>query len=346
MTVYSAREIFDYALAAGFEPHDAATWTAIALAESGGRTNALNDKGEHSVGLWQINVGAGVRENIWGNLNDPAVNARAAYDISGHGHNMSPWTTTHDSNSGTAHDYRHYMAEVESATGVRGNWAGVAGYGTGQRDPVFSETPLDPPSPGSDQIDPGASLDAVDSDHDGLTDQFERFAGLKVHNADSDHDGLSDAFEALRSHTDPLSKDTDHDGRSDALEYATGTDAGRLPGIAGVVGTGKFAHLERDGVSDHDHDGLSDFYERQAGLDPHAADTDHDGLTDSLETTLGTDPHTLDTDHDGLSDGTEVRFGSDPLHPDAGDGSPLPAMLPDPTDDLHDAAGGGELHVG
>ena len=84
-----------------------------------------------------------------------------------------------------------------------------------------------------------------------------------------------------------------------------------MPGIAGVVGTGKFAHLERDGVRDRDHDGLSNFYERQIGTDRKSADSDHDQFSDSLEVSLGTDPTSLDTDHDGLADGTEVQFGSD-----------------------------------
>ena len=61
MPVLSIREIYEAAREAGFTPHQAVTWTAIAMAESGGRTGALNDKGEHSIGLWQINVASGVR---------------------------------------------------------------------------------------------------------------------------------------------------------------------------------------------------------------------------------------------------------------------------------------------
>ena len=37
MTVYTAQEIFDFAREAGFAPDQAATWTAIALAESAAR---------------------------------------------------------------------------------------------------------------------------------------------------------------------------------------------------------------------------------------------------------------------------------------------------------------------
>ncbi|HEY7042100.1 MAG TPA: hypothetical protein VH419_00370, partial [Nocardioidaceae bacterium] len=169
--------IYQAARTAGFTPEQATTWTAIALAESGGNTGALNDHGEYSMGLWQINVGPGVRDNVWGNLNDPVTNARAAYAISHHGTDMRPWTTTHDSNQGTSADYRTYLSQVEAVTGVQGDDRGVGGY----------DSPLPPPLPSSgdpglvqpstltdtltyDQIDggmlPGAN---VDTDLDGLT---------------------------------------------------------------------------------------------------------------------------------------------------------------------------------
>jgi hypothetical protein len=93
-TTLSIREIYDAARSAGFTPHQAVTWTAIAMAESGGRTGALNDKGEHSVGLWQINVRADAsRASKWGDLSSPEGNARAAYAISFQGRDMRPWTT-------------------------------------------------------------------------------------------------------------------------------------------------------------------------------------------------------------------------------------------------------------
>jgi hypothetical protein len=93
-TTLSIREIYDAARSAGFTPYQAVTWTAIAMAESGGRTGALNDKGEHSVGLWQINVRADAsRASKWGDLSSPEGNARAAYAISLQGRDMRPWTT-------------------------------------------------------------------------------------------------------------------------------------------------------------------------------------------------------------------------------------------------------------
>ena len=95
MSILTATEIYNVCLQAGFTPDQAVTWTAIALAESGGNTEAHNPHGEDSWGLWQVNVDPDVRDNAWGNLSDPSANARAAYEISRGGTDMRPWTTTH-----------------------------------------------------------------------------------------------------------------------------------------------------------------------------------------------------------------------------------------------------------
>jgi hypothetical protein len=181
----------------------------------------------------------------------------------------------------------------------------------GQTEPADLEIQ---PAPMADPyaIDSGLPLDR-DTDSDGLTDAFEKLARTDIRSGDSDSDGLSDAYEAVQSHTDPLSSDTDADGQGDAAELAFGSDAGRLPGIAGVVGTGVFAENIRDGVKDADADGLSDHTEKLVGLDAGKADSDADGLSDSVEAALGTDPLLADTDHDGLTDELEVEYGSDPL---------------------------------
>lgn len=107
-------------------------------------------------------------------------------------------------------------------------------------------------------IDNGAPPKALDTDADGLTDDFEKLAGTNAASADSDSDGLTDGFEALRSHTDPLAEDTDSDGISDAAEIAARTDAGAIPDIAGVSGLGDYAQNIRAGVVDTDLDGLTD----------------------------------------------------------------------------------------
>jgi Lysozyme like domain len=71
-------EIGRHAHAAGFSGLDLRTAVAVALAESGGNTNARNlSSREDSRGLWQINVRAHP-EFASSNLFDPAMNARAA----------------------------------------------------------------------------------------------------------------------------------------------------------------------------------------------------------------------------------------------------------------------------
>ena len=157
--------------------------------------------------------------------------------------------------------------------------------------------------------DQEASEETRDSDDDGLSDAFERLAGTKRNDADSDDDGLSDGEEAAVHHTDPRSADTDNDDIKDADEIAKGSDAGRLPGVAGVVGTGIFAENVRT-MEDTDEDGLSDKFEMMVGLDHKHGDTDRDGMVDGLEVSRGTDPTRADTDFDGLTDTLEVRHGS------------------------------------
>lgn len=89
----SPQQIAQIAYQAGFRGQALINAVAIALAESGGRPGARNPNGEDSRGLWQINVAPNVRKNKWGNLYDPVVNARAAFEISGGGENFQPWTT-------------------------------------------------------------------------------------------------------------------------------------------------------------------------------------------------------------------------------------------------------------
>ena len=257
MPKLSIAEIYEAARSAGFTPEQATTWTAIAMAESGGRTGALNNKGEHSMGLWQINVASdGSRGTKYGDLNDPRANARAAYDISHHGTDMRPWTTTHSSNQGTPQDYRTYLHQVEAVTGVQGDGRGVGGYGSSLLPPLPSSNGSSVPGQpvmSYDQIDAGQAVGAQqDTDHDGLTDAFEQVAGTGVNAADTDHDGLADGYEIAVSHSNPKLADSDLDGLSDSSEAALGTDPLKL---------------------DSDNDGLSDQAELRYGTDPQHADS-------------------------------------------------------------------------
>lgn len=130
MSVYAAREIYRFARLAGFSPDQAVTMTAIALAESGGNSGAHNPNGEDSRGLWQINARAHPALGRT-NLYDPLTNARAAYEVSGGGRDVSAWTTTH---GGTGAPYVAYRAEAVAAAGAShvaadGVFTGTEGYG-------------------------------------------------------------------------------------------------------------------------------------------------------------------------------------------------------------------------
>ncbi|MEU8229115.1 NlpC/P60 family protein [Actinoplanes sp. NPDC048967] len=132
MRTYSAEQIYGFALSAGFSPDAAATMTAIALAESRGNTGAHNSTGEDSRGLWQINAAAHPDLARRYDLYDPVHNARAAFEVSGGGADVSPWTVTHGNSSARYLQYRDEAQEAAVAAGQRpglGVWTGTPGYG-------------------------------------------------------------------------------------------------------------------------------------------------------------------------------------------------------------------------
>lgn len=455
MARLSAVQIYQAARQGGFSHDDAITWTAIALAESGGDPRAHATHGEDSRGLWQINLNA--HKNTWGDLYDPVVNARAAFEVSRRGTTLQPWSVTHAGNAGTARDYRRYLDDARTAAAAAPTWSGsgrgdgappdvdsldfpgvqgkgpicrplsdaklVDTYGAARSQgrshegiDIFapSGTPVhavasgtvvqgfsnslggvvvriqgddgrfyyyahlksgstshlkvgehvrageviggvgrtgnaagtpnhlhfqvrengewinpypflkklprieDVAGAGPDLpadpfgIDPGAPPSVADSDHDGLTDEFEKIFGTSPTLADTDKDGLSDAYETSTSHTDPLRKDTDKDGLGDAYEVAHGTE----PGQAEVPAAARAARFGGLATLDTDKDGLSDEFEARIGTDPLAADSDSDGLSDSFEVAHGVNPLLVDSDADGLTDGFEARAGT--LTPVAG----------------------------
>jgi cell wall-associated NlpC family hydrolase len=144
MPRYSAEQIYGFARRAGFSPDESATMTAIALAESGGNSKAHNPHGEDSRGLWQINGRAHPNFLTKYNLYDPLDNARAAFEISHKGHDVSPWTTTH---GGLSSRYVRYKEDAQAAAVAygdgrgRGMWTGTKGYG----DHVAASLGDDPP---------------------------------------------------------------------------------------------------------------------------------------------------------------------------------------------------------
>src|SRR3954471_22545469 len=112
-------EIFQVLREAHFTPDQAVNFTAIAMAESGGDPHArLNTSAEDSRGLWQINLHAHANYAS-ANLYDPLTNARAAYDISNHGRNLYPWSTTHH-NHGAA-SYEKFLPLAHQAAAQAGS---------------------------------------------------------------------------------------------------------------------------------------------------------------------------------------------------------------------------------
>lgn len=96
--------------------------------------------------------------------------------------------------------------------------------------------------------------------------------------------------------------------------------------VASAQGTsGRVGNFQRrlrasfniDNASDHDQDGMPDWWETENGTNPDQADAqadpDQDGLPNGDEFRRSTNPLDPDTDDGGESDGSEVRRQADPL---------------------------------
>lgn len=137
----------------------------------------------------------------------------------------------------------------------------------------------------------------VDTDGDGLLDNYETELGTDPNNPDTDGDGLNDGMEVNKYTTSPLNPDSDKDGLKDGEE----------------VNTYKTNPLK----ADTDGDGLNDGDEvNNYKTDPLNVDTDGDGLNDGDEVNnYKTNPLKADTDGGTVNDGKEVTRGTDPLNP-------------------------------
>lgn len=115
--VLSAQEIVGFAIKAGLTGvRTLQIATAIALAESGGNTQAISSSGDY--GVWQINYNA--HSNLGYSrqqLLDPGINAAAMVIISQNGTNWNPWTTY---KTGA---YQAFM--IQAGQAVRSVYAGV-----------------------------------------------------------------------------------------------------------------------------------------------------------------------------------------------------------------------------
>jgi hypothetical protein len=103
---------------AGFTGSDLATAVAVALAESGGNTQAYNPEtaagaaqGKGSYGLWQIYLTAHPQYTA-AQLLDPQTNANAAYSVYvTAGYAFTPWSTYNSS------AYLAFSTQANAATG-------------------------------------------------------------------------------------------------------------------------------------------------------------------------------------------------------------------------------------
>lgn len=86
----TARQVAELWVAAGGAPRRATEWTAIALGESGYRTDAVSSAG--AIGLWQI-MPFNAQPNGYSvaDMYDAMDNARVAVKMSGGGMNCAPW---------------------------------------------------------------------------------------------------------------------------------------------------------------------------------------------------------------------------------------------------------------
>jgi len=111
---------------------------------------------------------------------------------------------------------------------------------------------------------------SIDTDGDGLPDDWEILLGYDPLKPDTNGNGISDGRE-----------DFDNDGLSNAAELLVGTD----PRNPDTNGNGIL-----DGMEDSDMDGLTDQQEFLLGTNPLNRDTDGDGWIDEVEVTMGSDP--------------------------------------------------------
>ena len=144
----------------------------------------------------------------------------------------------------------------------------------------------------------------IDTNGDGISDQYQYWLDSSLFSQDSDSDNISDAMEIIYG-TNSASVDSDGDTLPDNWELENGLDPTD----------------PLDAALDFDNDTLSNQQEYTYGLDPNNSDSDFDSLPDAWEVEYGLNPLVNDADEDpdgdGLTNLEEYLQGSDPLTQEA-----------------------------
>lgn len=152
MPTLSVPEVYQLARDAHLSHNTAITATAVAIAESGLRTDAVGDvalqdaKWGPSLGLWQIRSlknAAAYPERDATMLKEPKYNALSMALISSRGSDFSPWSTYKDGK------YREHLARVQSQV--------VKGAGPVAPAPSTGGGGTAPTVPNGDPLWPGSS---------------------------------------------------------------------------------------------------------------------------------------------------------------------------------------------
>jgi hypothetical protein len=332
-----------------FSPDEAATWTAIALAESGGRVEIARlapvdgeagfvlGTGLHDVELRRVAIAPGSAVALDG-INPAFVVVGAGSITDAVGTSIDPGTPAVVDGSTTLTNPGDAVAVALVAVVGPPVQLTAATTTVAQPTTVVPSPPTSTTSPATTTTSTTSTTTTtavpVDTDDDGLTDGEEAGLGTDPNDPDSDGDSIDDGDEVGTYGTDPLAADSDGDGIDDYAEIDThGTDPlnpdsdgdGLQDGYEAIPGPG-FQGNTDPLDPDTDDDGLTDGAEvNQYGTVPNAPDTEFDGLTDGDEVDVwgsGSDPNEEDSDGDGLVDGEEV-FGThtDPANADSdGDG--------------------------
>jgi hypothetical protein len=179
----------------------------------------------------------------------------------------------------------------------------------------------------------------LDSDSDGMPDDYELALGLNPlindANSDADNDGLTNIQE-FNAGTNPLVPDSSQLSQSVSATFSVSTSVSTLDTDGdGMRDDWEIAHgldpLRNDSTEDTDGDSFTNIQEYNAGTNPISNDSAvaSVGFSALFAANIATFPFpvSLDTDGDGMPDWWEQRYGLNPTGNDAngdldGDGIP------------------------